>query len=699
MASYIEDYALLSDMNTAALVSRAGSIDWFCAPRFDSGAVFAALLGERDNGRWLLAPLESMNPTPVEEIRIERSYRENTFVLQTVWSVGDASVRVTDFMPLAAGTSIVRNVEGLTGEVTMYNEIAMRFDNGKTQPWVTRYDGAPDANGNTNPEESMLVGMAGPHALVFRGDAMPDGEPDQHAGTFTVTAGQNYVFTLSYFASNQNPPAPIDYPTALNYAQEQWREWSGLYVDEVPETPEAPAEVPAVEENTHYGDGEDVDTNRIAQVEAPATDVSVDSNSIAVTREVETEVLEPSTNTTSFEIDAATYEEFAQTSVNPIVEQEEDDAAFEAELREARLRSLLVLRAMISRETGGLVASVTTSLPEVLGGKRNWDHRFAWLRDVAMAMDVTLAHGHERETAQLRNWMLRALANNPYNLHAVYGVAGEKDDLDRRLALAGYEGAQPVRSGNGSHSYFQGDALGQVLATFANLRRHGVGEDHLSWPLQQALLNSAVEKIGSEDRSIWEMAGEPHIFTHSQAMLWAAFDAGVTAVTEHGMTGDAQAWAEARDRVAEEILERGYNEELNSFVQTYDGVHVDASLLQLAQIGFVAWDDPRMVGTVERIEDELMHESGLIYRYINRDSIDGFEGQDNPHFGASLWLAEQYLRSGRAEDGKRVLRTVLALSNDLGLLSASYDFEAQRMTGNFPHIIPHIALIRAVEAV
>lgn len=693
MASYIEDYALLSDMNTGALVSRSGSIDWFCAPRFDSGAVFAALLGERDNGRWLLAPLESVNPNPVDEIKIERSYRENTFVLQTVWSVGDASVRVTDFMPLAGGTSIVRNVEGLTGEVTMYHELALRFDNGKTQPWVTRYEGAHDASGAPDPDASMLVGMAGPHALVFRGSPMPEGDPDQHAGTFTVTAGQNYVFTLSYFASNQNPPAPIDYPSALTYAEEQWSEWSGLYVDEVPELPKS--EIAAAIGGVVH---EDVATGPVPQVAPPAVDISVEPQTIEVTREVEDEVIEPSTQTTSFEVDAATYEEFAQTSSNPVVEQEGEFAAFDAELREARLRSLLVLRALISRETGGLVASVTTSLPEVIGGKRNWDHRFAWLRDVAMAMDVTLAHGHERETAQLRNWMLRALANNPFKLHSVYGVAGEKDDLDRRLALAGYEGSQPVRSGNGSHTYFQGDALGQVLVTFANLRRHGVGEDHLSWPLQQALLNSAVERIGEADRSIWEMVGEPYVFTHSQAMLWAAFDAGVTAVTEHGMSGDAQAWAEARDRVAEQIFEHGFNEELNSFVQTYGGVHADASLLQLAQVGFVAWDDPRMLGTVERIEQELMHSSGMIYRYINRDNIDGFEGQDNPHFGASLWLAEQYLRSGRAEDGRRLLKTILDLSNDLGLMSSEYDFDLGRMSGNFPHVIPHIALIRAVEA-
>ncbi|WP_237189382.1 trehalase-like domain-containing protein, partial [Rothia nasimurium] len=234
MASFIEDYALLSDMNTGALVSRTGSIDWFCAPRFDSRAVFSALLGEREHGRWLLAPLESVNPAPVEEVRTERSYLENTFILQTVWSVGEASVRVTEFMPLSGGTTIVRNVEGLTGEVTMYHELALRFDYGKTVPWVTHYEGT-DPAGNPDPAASMLVGMAGPHALVFRGDSLPDGDPESKAETFTVSAGQSYTFTLSYFASNHNPPAPIDYLSALTYTQDQWREWSDLYTPAQPD--------------------------------------------------------------------------------------------------------------------------------------------------------------------------------------------------------------------------------------------------------------------------------------------------------------------------------------------------------------------------------------------------------------------------------------------------------------------------------
>lgn len=683
MASLIEDYALISNMNTGALVARTGSIDWFCAPRFHSGAVFAAMLGEREHGRWLLAPLESVNPAPAEEIRTDRSYRENTFVLQTVWSVGDASVRVTDFMPLSGGTSIVRNVEGLTGEVTMFQELAMRFDNGKTIPWVTQYDVTDPTTGLPDTNESMLVGMAGPNALAFRGDVLPEGNAESRAGTFTVAAGQHFTFTLSYFPSNNNPPAPTDYPTALTYTLGQWSEWSDMYA------PVQPEETPAESAPQTF---ESIDTDRIPAVQQAET-----APEISATAEVPEEQLTPSSVLPEVNVD--TYHEYAQTGAVPTVPsasdiQDEEDERF----RLARLRSLLVLRALISRETGGLVAAATTALPEVIGGKRNWDYRYVWLRNVAMAMDVTITHGHERETAQLRNWILRAVANGPYRLNSAYGIAGEIDDSERRLSLPGYEGAQPVRSGLGSAGNFQGDSLGQVLTTFANLRRRGIGEDHLSWPLQKALLNSAVEKLGKPDRSMWEIPGEPRIFTHTQAMMWAALDAGVEAVTDYGLDGDAELWRESRDTVAQQLMDLGFNEELNCFTQIYGGKLVDASVLQLPQVGAIAWDDPRMLGTVERIEAELMHPSGMIYRYKNVDSFDGFESQDHPHFGASLWLAEQYFRSGRKEDGRRLLSTVLDCANDLGLMSSEYSFDDGRMTGNFPHTMAHIALIRAVDA-
>lgn len=692
MASFIEDYALLSDMNTAALVSRAGSIDWFCAPRFDSGAVFAALLGDRENGRWLLAPLESVNPAPIEEVRTERSYRENTFILQTVWHVGDASVRVTDFMPLSGGPSIVRNVEGLTGEVTMLQELNMRFDSGKTTPWVTQYDGPADLTGAIDVSQSMLVGMAGPHALVFRGDTVPEGQYGNHTDTFTVSAGQNYFFSLSYFASNHNPPAAIDYAGATTYATAQWSEWSDLYISQA-----VAEENSAVKTST---DSVDKTPENLAEESEISVTRTVPNEQVSTEAASSVGATEPVTNTQLPEIDLETYHELVQTALHPIVPStpEQIQTQNDESYREARLRSLLVLRALISRETGGLVAAVTTSLPETIGGHRNWDFRFSWLRDVAMAMEVTLQNGHERETAQLRNWILRAVANSPYNLHSVYGVAGEKDDLDRRLALPGYENSQPVRAGNGSDDHFHGDALGQVLVTFSNLRSNGVGEDQLSWSLQKALLNSTVNRIGEPDRSIWEIKGEPQVFTHSQAMLWAAFDAGISAVQEHGLDGDVEVWEQCRDRLAEEIIAHGFDEELNSFVQTYGGKHVDSSLLQLAQMGVVSWDDPHMLGTVERIERELQHESGMIYRYINVDGFDGFQDQGNLHFASSLWLAEFYIRAGRERDGRALLDTVLSMANDLGLMSSEHSFDENRMAGNFPHTLAHISLVRAVEA-
>ncbi len=680
MASYIEDYALLSDMNTGALVSRTGSIDWFCAPRFDSGAVFAALLGEREHGRWLLAPLESVNPAPVAEVRTERSYREKSFILQTVWHVGEASVRVTDFMPLSASATIMRNVEGLTGELTMLHELNLRFDYGRTTPWVTHYEASTEADGTADSSQAMLVGLAGPHALALRGAPIPEGHYGNHTDTFTVAAGQNFVFSLSYFPSHHNPPAALEYPTALTYTLEQWREWSDLYHPvAASQASWAPAPWSSssrpVEEPGQQQHGQDFSDQQLAAGQE-------------------------NSNTQALEIDPATYHELVQTSAQSIVPSTAEQILNKNDdlYREARLRSLLVLRAMISRETGGLVAALTSSLPEVIGGRRNWDFRFCWLRDVAMAMDVTVTHGHERETAQLRNWILRALAHNPHKLHALYGVAGEKDDMERFLELPGYEGSWPVRSGNGADKHFQGDALGQVLVTFAHLRSRGAEEDQLSWSLQQALLNAAAERIGLPDRSIWEFLGEPQVFTHSQAMLWAAFDAGVRAVAEYGFSGDVELWSSCRDRVASEILEHGFNESLNSFVQVYDGESVDASLLQLAQVGLLAWDDPRMLGTVARIEQELQHRSGMIYRYTNRNGFDGFTDQDNPHYGASLWLAEQYIRSGRVRDGRALLDAVLETANDLGLMSSEYSFDQDRMTGNFPHALAHIALIRAVEA-
>lgn len=666
MASYIEDYALLSDMSTAALVSRTGSVDWFCVPRFDAEASFAALLGSKDHGRWLLAPAESVDPqdsalgeahlpegaVPGSARVLERFYGENSFVLHTIWTSEHGSVRVTDFMPLSGRTEIVRRVEGLVGEVTMHQEVALRFSYGRTVPWVTRYEGAPDpATGFSSPEDAMLVAMAGPDALVFRGDSIPDPAPRCHAGQFTVAAGQVFDFSLTYFASHRNVPSALDVNEALHLTAGHWSEWSGLYTD--PSVPHAAAP---------------------AAAQTPSTvDVAHPESGVIYTSQM------------------------AQVPSAQAPEQPEEDPKL-ALYREARVRSMLVIRALMNRETGGLVASPTTSLPEVIGGERNWDHRYCWLRDIAQAVEITVEHGHEREASQLRNWMLRAIANEPSQLHNVYGLAGETDDYERELAyLPGYEGSQPVRRGNGAAIQLQGDAMGQLMVTFEKLRRLGFAEDHLSWPLQQALLQSAMEHVGEADQGIWETEGT-QVYTHSQVMLWAALDAGVRAVRTHGLVGNAEAWAQARDSLAQQIWRRGFNEELNSFVQVYGGTTVDASLLTLAQVGFVAYDDPRMMGTVQRIERELSAGENLIYRYWNANAMDGIEGQDNPHIASSLWLAEHYIRSGSPLRGRQILDSVLERASDTGLLSSEYSLRHGRMTGNFPQSLAHIALVSAVDA-
>ncbi|MCM3687587.1 glycoside hydrolase family 15 protein [Kocuria rosea] len=646
MASLIEDYALLSNMRTGPLVSRTGSVDWFCAPRFDSPSVFGALLGEADHGRWLLAPACTVREGADGELLedddggaqvAERFYVENTFVLQTVWVTDAGSVRVTDFMPLTSRTDVVRRVEGLTGEVEMYQELRIRFDYGAVVPWVSRFEGEEDP-GEGEPVPPVLVGMAGPDAVVLRGEPLPEATDDdaerRHRGTFTVSAGQARDFVLTHFPSHRPPPAPIDVNEQLTRTVELWQEWSGLY-----SPPGGPAG-----ERVHI--------------------VPVRGHAVAKRSDI---------------------------------------------VR----RSLLVVRALMHQETGGLVAAPTTSLPDVVGGERNWDHRFSWLRDAAMALEVMLDHGHDREAAQLRNWLLRAVAGDPHDLQNLYGVSGERRGREHQLDLPGYERSRPVREGNGAAGQHQTDAVGHVMVVFEKLRRRGAVEDHLSWPLQQAMLRSVVEHYEVKDQGLWEMRGERQYYTHSRVLMWAALQSGVDAVRVHGLPGDAALWEQLRDALAQEIWTSGYDPEVGSFVQYYGSKAVDASLLQLPQVGFVAYDDERMLGTVRRIEEELRHPCGLIHRYRNvlgpdhpEDpdaysgviGVDGFTAQDNPHLGASLWLAAQYARSGRADSAEKLVDLVLAKANDLGLLSTEYSPAERRLTGNFPQSFAHLALVQALDA-
>lgn len=604
MASPIEDYALLSDLRTGALVSRTGSVDWLCLPRFDSPSAFAALLGDARDGRWLLAPHGAVDDcaegfaaagADVPEV-VGRSYVEGTFVLHTLWRASGGEVLVTDFMPVGdQRASLVRRVECLAGEVRMRQELVIRFGYGDVVPWVRRHTDEAGVE--------SIVAVAGPDAIVLHGDRLPHAEGRRHTGVFTVSAGDVVDLELCWYPSHREVPPRAATGARLHHTSSYWRDWAKALP--------------------------------------------------------------------------------AQEAYHSIVQ-----------------RSLLVLRALTHDATGGIVAAPTTSLPEHFGGERNWDYRFCWLRDAALTLEAMMTHGYGREALQWRDWLLRAVAGDPEDLQIMYGLAGERQLPERELGhLAGYADSRPVRIGNGAVAQYQGDVVGEVLVALEKLRNLGGVEDHFSWPLQKALLAYVERHLDRKDHGIWEMRGEPRHFTHSRAMMWAAFDRGVCAVRDHGLDGDAGRWEELRDRLRDELLEEGFDEELGSFTQSYGSREVDASLLVLAQVGFVAHDDPRMLGTVARLERDLMDDAGLLRRYRTAAAADGLPPGEHPFLACSFWLVEQYARSGRIDDARALMDRLVGFANGLGLMSEEYDTVGGRMAGNFPQAFSHLALIRAADAI
>ncbi|MCB4208832.1 glycoside hydrolase family 15 protein [Arthrobacter sp. UM1] len=619
MSTPIEDYALLSDQQTGALVSRYGSIDWLCFPRFDCPSVFASLLGTEDNGRWALSPSDASAEV------VEWAYIPGTFVAQTRWKTNDGEALVTDFMPVGDGRpSLVRRVEGLSGRVEMTQDIRLRFGYGRIIPWVSRatmsdaYDAdeAAEAAGSavrsaawymahhhsTSPENEVILAIAGPDALILRGDALPTADGDRHFGTFTVTEGEKKDLELVWFPSHDPVPAPVDLNEALDSTIGYWKQWISR-----------------------------------ARVEGD-------------------------------------YGRFVR-------------------------RSLLTLRALTHERTGGIVAALTTSLPEEFGGGRNWDYRYCWLRDAALTLEAMMKHGYEEEAMAWRQWLLRAVAGDPEDLQIMYGIGGERNLPETELDfLSGYEDSKPVRVGNGAVGQYQADVVGEVLVVLEKLREMGVEEDAFSWPLQLALLNFAEKHLDDPDHGIWEMRGEKKHFTHSRVMQWAAFDRGVRAVREHGLPGDADRWERLRDGLAEEIWAKGFNRELNSFTQTYESTEVDASLLVIAQVGFVAYDSPEMLGTVARLEKDLVDEDGLILRYRTESGLDGLEPGEHPFLACCFWLVEQYAYSGRVEEAKTLMDKLCGYANDMKLMAEEYATDRQRMAGNFPQAFSHLGLVRAADA-
>ncbi|WP_125611903.1 glycoside hydrolase family 15 protein [Specibacter cremeus] len=589
MASPIEDYALLSDLHTGALVGRDGSIDWLCFPRFDSPSVFANLLGTQDNGRWLMAPVGGNARV------VSREYVDRTFVLQTVWETDSGGVLITEFMPVGdRRASIVRRIQGLVGSVDIHQEITVRFGYGKVLPWVRR---VREADG-----VEAVVGVAGPDAVVLRGNQLPHASDHKHAGTFTVRAGEHVDQELTWYPSHRDVPPGIDIDAALAETVRYWEKWAARY-----------------NQDGKY---------------APAVE-----------------------------------------------------------------RSLLVLRALTHEDTGGIVAAPTTSLPEDFGGARNWDYRYCWLRDAALTLEAMLTHGYAQEALKWRDWLLRAVAGDPEDLQIMYGLAGERELAEEDLEhLPGYEGAIPVRIGNGAVGQYQADVVGEVLVALEKLRLAGGHEDHFSWPLQQSMLHFVDNHLTDQDHGIWEMRGDLQHFTHSRVMMWAAFDCGVRAVRDHGLHGPVERWEQLREQLREEILEHGFNKELNSFTQTYGGTTTDASLLVIPQVGFLPYKDPMMLGTVAALERELIGDHGLIMRYRTETGLDGLEPGEHPFLACSFWLVEQYAHVGRRQDALALMDKLVALSNELGLLSEEYDMGQGRMAGNFPQAFSHLALVRAADA-
>ncbi len=584
MSTPIEDYAVIGDTETAALVSRAGSIDWLCLPRFDSSSCFSALLGGPEHGRWLLGP--------VGEARTTRRYRENTFVLETLHETGTGTVRVVDVMPLGDHRSdLLRRVEGVRGHVEMEHEWVVRLDYGRIRPWVSRSPGSAG-------EAEVISATAGPDTLVLRGTRLPTPVDGRHRDTFTVHEGESLDFSLTRVDS-----------------------WSGL---------------------------------------PPALDVA--------SRVRETE-------------------EWSQDWVGR--------CTYDGPYREAVVRSLLVLRLLTDSVRGGIVAAPTTSLPEELGGERNWDYRFVWLRDASLTLGSLLRSGHVEATRLWRDWLVRAVAGDPEDLQIMYAVDGGRRLPETVLDhLPGYARSRPVRIGNAAVGQTQTDVLGEVMIALHDARSAGLEENAQAWEIQKVLVEDLAETWNRPDNGLWEIRGPARHFTHSRVMVWAAFDRAVRSVEEHGLDGPVDWWRDLRDEVHAEVLRTGYDATRNTFTQHDETSEVDASLLLIPQVGFLPADDPRVLGTVRAVEEDLLRD-GLLLRYRTTSGVDGLSGDEHPFLACSWWLVSAYALTGQLAKARALMDRLVGLLNDVGLVSEEYDPRAGRMVGNFPQAFSHLTLIGA----
>ncbi|MBF5042176.1 glycoside hydrolase family 15 protein [Aggregicoccus sp. 17bor-14] len=584
MAPRIEDYALLGDTQTAALVSREGSIDWLCLPRFDSAACFAALLGEPGHGRWLLAPVGEVRST-------RRRYRPGTLVLETEHETPTGRVRVVDCMPPRGhDPDVVRLVEGVSGEVTLRMELIIRFDYGSVVPWVRREDGA-------------LQAVAGPDALLLRTPVPTHGEGLTTVAEFRVREGERVPFVLTWHPSHTPLPPALDAVREVGETQHWWERWA--------------------HQCTYRGPWKD-------------------------------EVLS----------------------------------------------SLVALKALTYAPTGGIVAAATTSLPEWLGGVRNWDYRYCWLRDATFTLTALILNGYRKEAAAWRDWLLRSVAGDPSQLRIMYGLAGERRLPEYTVDwLPGFAGSRPVRVGNAAATQLQLDVYGEVMDALHQARRTTLDSDANSWRMQVALMEYLEGAWQQPDEGLWEVRGPRQHFTHSKMMTWVAFDRAVKAVEKSGLEGPVERWRALRDEVHREVCAKGFHSGKGAFAQAYGSDRLDASLLLMPLVGFLPATDPRVASTVAAIERELL-EDGFVMRYspakdseTSGHAVDGLPGREGAFLACSFWLADNYALMGRTAEAEALFRRLLSLRNDVGLLSEEYDARGKRQLGNFPQAFSHVGLI------
>jgi GH15 family glucan-1,4-alpha-glucosidase len=577
----IEDYALIGDCHTAALVGSNGSIDWLCFPRFDSGACFAALLGGPEHGRWLLAPAATIKST-------RRRYLNDSMILETEIRTGHGRVRVIDFMPVSDERwDVVRIVEGLSGTVVMHMELIVRFDYGSIVPWVRRVN-------------DLLLLTAGPDTLELAASVKVEGRNMKTVAQFSLREGQRESFVLNYRPSHFPTRPQVDPAKSLKRTASHWHRWSAR-------------------------------------------------------------------------------------------------CRYRGRWRPAILRSLLTLKALTYGPTGGLVAAPTTSLPEQLGGVRNWDYRYCWLRDATFTLNALLLAGFNEEAAAWREWLLRAIAGSPNDLQIVYGVSGARrlDEIELPW-LPGYKKSKPVRIGNAASTQFQLDVYGEVMDSLHLARAADLTPHPEAWNVQLALLEFLESHWGDPDEGLWEVRGPRKHFTHSKIMAWVAFDRAIKDAEREGLKAPVHRWRRVRDRIHAQVCKQGFDRAGNTFVQSYESKFLDASLLLIPQVGFLSSDDPRVLGTISAIEKHLLVD-GLVRRYSTTTRVDALPAGEGTFLACSFWLADSYVLTGRRNEAEALFERLLALGNDVGLFAEEYDPRAKRMLGNFPQALTHMALVNTAR--